>query len=106
MSCKPANSRRGNDIKIPASNLHSLSSNPENPKPGFLIFSHVQNVIVGENALAIQAAQEGHQAESLDGSRQGEAREMGIELAQKLRVTTMSGTRPVCLIAGENQPLH
>jgi glycerate 2-kinase len=94
-----------NDIKIPASILQSLSSNPETPKPNDPIFSRVQNVIVGDNALAIQAAlkqaeQESFHAESLGSDWQGEAREVGLELANKLRVTTQSQIRPFCLIAG------
>jgi hydroxypyruvate reductase len=95
----------GDDIKIPASILHSLSSNPETPKPDNPIFSRVQNVIVGDNALAVQAAlrraeKEGFCAESLGSNWQGEAREVGVELAQKLRVTTTSKARPFCLVAG------
>lgn len=77
----------------------------ETPKPDDPIFSRVQNVIVGDNALAVQAAlrqaeKEGFQAESLGSDWQGEAREVGFELAQKLRVTTKSQVHPFCLIAG------
>jgi glycerate 2-kinase len=94
-----------NNIKIPASILHALSSAPETPKPDDPIFSRVDNVIVGDNGLAVQAAlkqaeKEGFQAESLGGDWQGEAREVGVALAQKLRVTTISQTNPFCLIAG------
>jgi glycerate 2-kinase len=94
-----------NDIKISASILHSLSSNPETPKPDDSIFARVGNVIVGDNALAVQAAlrqaeKEGFQAETLGSDWQGEAREVGFELAQKLRVTTISQAHPFCLIAG------
>jgi len=94
-----------NDIKISASILHSLSSNPETPKSEDSIFARVGNVIVGDNALAVQAAlrqaeKEGFQAESLGSDWQGEAREVGFELAQKLRVTTISQAHPFCLIAG------
>jgi glycerate 2-kinase len=95
----------GNDIKIPASILHSLSSKPETPKPNAPIFSRVSNIIVGDNALAIQAAlkqakQEGFQAKSLGSDWQGEAREVGLNLAHKLRVTIKSKSHPFCLIAG------
>jgi len=77
----------------------------ETPKPNDPIFSRVGNVVVGDNALAIQAAlkqaeQEGFQAESLGSDWQGEAREVGLELAHKLRVTTESKKHPFCLIAG------
>ncbi len=77
----------------------------ETPKPNDPIFSRVGNVVVGDNALAIQAAlkqaeQEGFQAESLRSDWQGEAREVGLKLARKLRVTTESKKHPFCLIAG------
>jgi glycerate 2-kinase len=94
-----------NDIKLPVSILQSLSSNLETPKPNDSIFSRVQNMIVGDNALAIQAALEqakleGFQAESLGSDWQGEAREVGFELARKLRVTIKSRKHLFCLIAG------
>ena len=93
------------DIKIPASILQSLSSNPEIPKPNDPIFSRVDNVVVGDNALAIQAAlkqaeQEGFQAKSLGSDWQGEAREVGPELVQKMRVTMKLTSHSFCLIAG------
>lgn len=94
-----------NNNEIPASVLYSLSSNPETPKSDDPIFSRVQNIIVGDNALAVQAAlkqaeKEGFYAESLGSHWQGEARDVGVELAQKLRVTTKKQSRPFCLIAG------
>ena len=93
------------NAKIPSSILHSLSSNPETPKSNNSIFSRVQNVIVGDNALAVKAAleqarAEGLHADSLGSDWQGEAREVSVELAQKLRVTMMSKGRPFCMIAG------
>jgi hydroxypyruvate reductase len=65
----------------------------------------VGNVIVGDNALAVQAAlkqteQEGFQTESLGSDWQGEARKVGLDLAQKLRVNIKSKKHPFCLIAG------
>ena len=76
-------------------------SSLETPKPDDPIFSRVQNVIVGDNALAVNAAltqaqKEGFQAESLGCGWQGEAREVGAELAQKLRVTTTLQSYPFC----------
>jgi len=93
------------NTEIPASILHFLSSNPETPKPDESIFSRVQNIIVGDNALALQTAlkqarKEGFCVESLGSNWQGEACEVGIELARKLRVTKESKKRPICLIAG------
>jgi hydroxypyruvate reductase len=97
--------RHRHDNKIPSSIHHSLSSNPETPKPDDPIFSQIQNVIVGDNALAVHAAlrqaeKEGFQAESLGSALQGEAREVGVALAHKLRVTKKSISRFFCLIAG------
>jgi glycerate 2-kinase len=94
-----------NDNQITSSIVHSLSLDPETPKPGDPTFSRVQNIIVGDNALAVQAAlkqaeQEGFYAESFGSNWQGEAREVGIELARKLRVTIKSKKFPFCLIAG------
>ena len=70
-----------------------------------LALQSVQNIIIGDNKLAAQAArqqaeQEGFQAEILTNELQGEASEVGRELAQRLRVDTSIRTRPFCLIAG------
>jgi hydroxypyruvate reductase len=101
--------QRHQGAKTPIPSTSSLRdfviSSPETPKPDDPIFSRVQNVIVGDNALAIQAAlrqaqQEGFYAESLGSGWQGEARDVGAELAQKLRITTNHTPRPFCLIAG------
>ena len=93
------------ELSVPPSIHHALSSNPETPKSDDPIFSRVQNVIVGDNALAAEAAltqaqKEGFYTEYLGSDWQGEAREVGLELAKKLRVTTTSQSRPFCLIAG------
>jgi len=65
----------------------------------------VQNIIIGDNKLAARAASkqaeaEGFQAEILTNELQGEAREVGRELAQRLRVESSTRDRPFCLIAG------
>lgn len=91
--------------KLPAAISHALATNPETPKQADPIFSRVQNMIVGDNAVALRAAlfraeKEGFHTESLGSNWQGEAREVGVELARKLRVATKSQTRPICLIAG------
>jgi hydroxypyruvate reductase len=69
------------------------------------IFGRVQNIIIGDNKLAAQAAreqgeQEGFQAEILTNELQGEAREVGRELAHRLRVDSSTKPRPFCLITG------
>lgn len=96
---------RGLADDLPASILNSLLSSPETPKPDDPNFSRISNVIVGDNALALQAAleqakREGFRTESLGSDWQGEAREVGLELAKKLRVTIISHKQPFCLIAG------
>jgi hydroxypyruvate reductase len=73
----------------------------------------VQNIIIGDNKLAAlagleQAEQEGFQAEILTNELQGEAREVGRELAHRLRAESSKRNRPpfdttqgkFCLIAG------
>jgi hydroxypyruvate reductase len=68
-------------------------------------FSRVQNIIIGDNRVAAQAAhaqaqREGFDSEILTNELQGEAREVGLMLAQKLREETDKRPRPFCLIAG------
>ncbi len=64
-----------------------------------------QNLVVGDNRLAAQAAleqaqREGIHAEILTNELQGEACEVGRELARKLRASAEHMSRPFCLIAG------
>jgi hydroxypyruvate reductase len=67
--------------------------------------NNVHNIVIGDNKLAAQAAleqahQEGFHAEILTNELQGEARDVGHELAHRLRVDSSTRTRPFCLIAG------
>jgi glycerate 2-kinase len=69
------------------------------------IFKCVQNTIVGDNKLAAlaalkQAEGEGFHAEILTNELQGEACEVGRDLARRLHVDSAAKTRPFCLIAG------
>jgi len=69
------------------------------------ILARIQNIIIGDNALAARAAlqcanSEGFHAEILTNELQGEARKAGRELAHHLRVSILGKTRPICLIAG------
>ena len=62
-------------------------------------------MVIGDNKLAAQAALEQAQheaihAEILTNELQGEAREVGVMLAKRLRVSAEQMTRPFCLIAG------
>lgn len=67
--------------------------------------SRLQNLIIGDNKLAAEAAleqaqREGFHAEILTNELQGEARDVGFNLAHHLRVSVERLTRPFCLIAG------
>lgn len=70
-----------------------------------IALEHIQNIIIGDNKLAAlaafeQAEHEGFYAEILTNELQGEAREVGRELAFRLRVDSSARDRPFCLIAG------
>jgi hydroxypyruvate reductase len=91
--------------QIPPSINHLFESTKDIVEPQNSIFARVQNIIIGDNRLAAlaalkQAEQEGFQAEILTNALQGEAREVGRDLAQRLRVDSATRTRPFCLIAG------
>jgi hydroxypyruvate reductase len=63
------------------------------------------HIIVGDNKLAASAAleqteREGFRAEILTNELQGEAREVGVMLAKRLRDEIEKRPRPFCLIAG------
>jgi glycerate 2-kinase len=64
-----------------------------------------QNIIIGDNRLAAQAALEqaqrdGFYSQILTNELQGEACEVGVRLAKYLRDEISMRTRPFCLIAG------
>jgi hydroxypyruvate reductase len=88
--------------------ITAIETGPETLKPGDPLFDRVQNVIVGSNLLAAQAAliqaeQEGFNPYLLRADLQGEAREAGIDLAQTLRWAAQRGDpvpRPACIVAG------
>jgi hydroxypyruvate reductase len=100
--------------KVPNSILHILLSVPslaQHPRgmeaagDGTSLTEPIQNIMIGDNKLAVQAAlkqaeREGFQAEILTNELQGEAREVGRQLAQRLRGEASTKTRPYCLIAG------
>ncbi|MBN1148720.1 MAG: glycerate kinase [Anaerolineales bacterium] len=80
----------------------------ETPKPGEAIFQGVQNVVIGSNLLAAQAALEtarrqGFQTLLLTTYLQGEARQAGRALGAIARQIASTGqplARPACLAAG------
>jgi len=114
----PDPSRREDAIRIleryrlagrtPPSILQALSDNPETPKPGDRIFEKVQNMIVGNNMQAAQAAlqqarQEGFHTFLLRTDLQGEARQAAGELCKILEQAHRNNIpipRPACIIAG------
>jgi hydroxypyruvate reductase len=68
-------------------------------------FSRVTNIVIGDNRIAAQAAmeqarREGFGVEVLTNELQGEAREVGVSLAQQLKDECAKRRRPFCLIAG------
>ena len=73
----------------------------ETPKPGDRAFERVTNVVIGNNALVVDAAAAearrlGYRAEVLTRSLQGEAREIALELVARARSLPPRS----CLIAG------
>ncbi len=91
--------------QIPLTVTHFLNRARKKPKREDPILDRVQNIIVGDNKLAASAAlkqaeQEGFHAEILTNELQGEACEVGRELAHRLRVDSSARPRPFCLIAG------
>ena len=95
--------------KTPSGILHALQiTNNETPKPDGSLFESVQNVVIGDNFLAAQAAiqqakLEGFQTFYLRGDLRGEARSAAVELCGNLRSALKDGQpvkRPFCLIAG------
>lgn len=85
----------GNSLETIASGLTVDSS----------LGTRVQNLIVGDIGIAARAAQqqaiaEGFTSEIADLQIQGEAREVGLQLAKKLKEERMKRTTPFCLIAG------
>ncbi len=67
--------------------------------------ARVQNFIIGDIHVAAQAAQqqamtEGFDAEMLDLQIKGEAKNVGLNLARKLKTESRKRKKPFCLIAG------
>lgn len=68
-------------------------------------FERVQNIILGNNSIAVAAAgrraeHEGFLTELWDGAIEGEASLVGFHLAQNLRGALLVRRRPFCIIAG------
>ena len=94
--------------KISESVMVALKSGRETLKPGDAIFENVDNILVGSNLLAAQAALKQAEAEGfhpylLRTDLQGEAREVAVELCRTLRWAWQTGDpapRPACIVAG------
>ncbi len=87
---------------VPPSVLQVLQNAEETPKADDPLFARVENVLVGSNALAAEAAL--RQAQALGFSPfflgddwQGEAREVAKTLCERLKAEQR---RPFCLVAG------
>jgi hydroxypyruvate reductase/glycerate 2-kinase len=82
----------------------SLGQIPETPKKDSRIFRNVQNIIIGNNLRAMQAAKDkarslGFQPEIISTEISGEARDIGNWLAEKA-IKTKQSRRSICLISG------
>ena len=81
---------------------------PETPKPGDRIFARVQNVIIGSNRLAVDAAarearQLGFRTMVLSTFLEGEAREVArvhAAIAREILSSSRPLRRPACVISG------
>ena len=98
--------RKGVATRVPAPVWQRLTAGAEGrieetPKPGDRLFERVRNVVIGNNALVVDAAAAearrlGYRAELLTRSLQGEARDVARELVARTRVLASR----TCLIAG------
>jgi glycerate 2-kinase len=91
--------------RLSLSILHAIKSGEETSSPDDPLWGRVQNVIIGSNELASQAAlaqarQEDFRTISLGNDWQGEANQVGRELAAHLRQEAERGPRPICMVAG------
>jgi glycerate 2-kinase len=89
--------------KIPASVIPALR---ETAKPDDAVFDQVQNAIIASNGTALEFArsqirdQEGIDTKIIESNLQGEAREVGREMARQLKEELAQTKRPFCLLAG------
>ena len=95
--------------RVPAAVSERLAgSAPETPKPGDKIFEKVQNLIVGSNRLAVDAAAErakllGYRTLVLSTFIEGETRDvarMHAAIAKEIRATGRPVKPPACVISG------
>lgn len=90
------------DARRAANATHNFRETLKSNDP---IFDHVENHVIASNDIALNAAKqqaqdEGFYAEIVAADLQGEAREVGKYLAQKLKAAEQKSPRPFCLLAG------
>jgi glycerate 2-kinase len=99
----------GMENKVPSEVRERLRANePETPKPGDKIFERVQNLIVGSNRLAVDAAVKeaqglGYNTMVLSTLIEGESREVArvhAAIAKEIRATGRPVKPPACVISG------
>lgn len=86
-------------------NINSNLPFRETLKPVNPIFQNIKNHIIASNDIALQAAKiqaqaEGFYVEIIHSGLQGEAREIGKSLAEKLKALREKYPRPFCYLAG------
>ena len=105
--------RRGLSGRIPPPVLSHLEAGarkqiPETLKADDPIFAGTQNLIVGNNRLALEAAGDkgkklGYDVVFPDALEEGEAQKLAadhLELARRVRAERPTGSRPVCILTG------
>jgi len=84
---------------------------PETPKPGDEVFTHVHNVLVGSNRLALDAAAAAAQrlgfvTQILTTPLSGDTTVTARRFAHTLRATLQTCRAPVCVLAGGETTVH
>lgn len=77
----------------------------ETPKPGNNIFTHVANILIGSNRIALEAAAAkaqllGFTPSIVDGLLCGDTTDAALRFAKIIQRTLASNTSPICLLAG------
>jgi hydroxypyruvate reductase len=93
---------------LPASILKNINDGVkgwvnETPKPGDTIFKQVQNKIIGNNSIALQAAEKkakefGYHIALVDGNMKGDAANFGKEIMNRCK--HYLGNKPACILFG------
>ena len=88
--------------RIPASIISALV---ETLKPSDPVFEYVENTMIASNEIALRAAQAQAQKESFETviirrGMQGEASDIGRQIALQLKESIQTMKRPFCLLAG------